>query len=319
MPAVDRDDPGRAFEWGDWIDALTRTHGSLARLALELARRVAPGRDPASIERGLRRLRARGTKPGGEYGALVARAFGLPAALEARLRWLGLYHGHGVDLPPAIAADLLRAWDRPPVSESPARAWIALGLAQGAIRRGSPPEARAHLERITAGSPADARLERALVLAYVCSREGDDAACASALDEAAALLEACPLSADDRACFAARLLDQRGHAAARVGDLEAAASFYEAIADAPAYAACRRALGLAYVAWRRGDAALAARRAREARCAAGDGGFVRLRAVALALLARIVEGDEAARCAARAHRIATDLGDRDLLGRWERS
>ncbi|XXY45960.1 hypothetical protein WME91_38750 [Sorangium sp. So ce269] len=61
-----------------------------------------------------------------------------------------------------------------------------------------------------------------------------------------------------------------------------------------------------------------ARRSREACRHAGDGGHMRMRAMALNMLARIVGGEEGAEARRRAMAIANELEDEVLRLRFER-
>jgi hypothetical protein len=75
----------------------------------------------------------------------------------------------------------------------------------------------------------------------------------------------------------------------------------------------RRDHGLAYCHWRLGDHDRAVRHARAAVDHAGDAGHLRLRVLALHLLARIEPGG-AATLRRRAGRITTELEQTDLVG-----
>lgn len=86
------------------------------------------------------------------------------------------------------------------------------------------------------------------------------------------------------------------------------------------FARSRRANGLAYSRFRHGDIAGALHHARLAARHAGDAGHVRLRAMALLMIARVApdteEGDDAR---TRARTIALGLADTVLLSRCEAS
>lgn len=320
-------DPGQrlGFRWDDYVAWLVEAHGSLAAVADKLAERRAWADDSASIERALRRLRARGDLHGGTWGARCLAAFGLPGALRDRVRWLGAYHSRFTDLPVPLCEDLLRVWDRPPVSEAPdAQAWLSLAHASCALRAARPDDAIPHLRRARAvvkRCPVDAQAELLLTEAFIASRNERDRVDAL-LAEAGTLLEHVT-EPDDRACLRARWIDQeawqwnkgrRGPAAPN-----AAEALYRSLADeeAPPFARCRRANGLAYCAWRlgRGDEAIA--HARAAIDHAGDGGHLRLRAMSLQMLARVGHGDEAAAASRRAKAIAAQLDDEALRLRFE--
>ncbi|NVB37280.1 hypothetical protein G6O69_37700 [Pseudenhygromyxa sp. WMMC2535] len=206
--------PRAGFDWGDYVDRLVAERGSLAAAAAHLAQRRGFSEDLPSVERGLRRLRGRGSKDGGVWGQRALRCFGLPAAVDDRVRWMGQYHTRFSDLPTSLGQELLEPWDRPPVSESPARIWLLLGRVNLALRRRADPcgllEQAAVLE--AQAEPA-ARIELALVQAFVWSKPGADerlAEASAALARAGALLEErrAELDADDYACLFARWIDQ---------------------------------------------------------------------------------------------------------------
>jgi hypothetical protein len=327
--------------WGDLINALVDANGTLAAVAWRLVEH-ADGDDVASVERALRRLRVKGQRDGGAWGQRVLRVFGVPVAIEDRVRWLGLYHSPFNDLPVALCLDQLRLWDRPPVATSRARVWVHLGFASCAMRTRRFDDAATYHRRATEALAAlgpeydMARIEAALIEGYLVSRRDDAAAVTAALDRAASMLasstivnevagarrsdaattDRATLSAGDRACFQARIADQRAYQLNRAGDHAAALALYEALpADVHPFASYRRDAGLAYGAHRAGrtdDAIVLARRACEH---AGDGGYTRLRAMGLLLLAKIA-GDRGALERARA--IAVRLGDDELLARADR-
>jgi hypothetical protein len=89
-------DPGHTtasgLSWREYVDEIVRERGSLALAALHLAERRGVEEDVGSVERGLRRLRERGSKDGGVWGERALRCFGLPAAVDDRIRWMGQYH-----------------------------------------------------------------------------------------------------------------------------------------------------------------------------------------------------------------------------------
>ncbi len=306
------------FTWGEYVDHLAETHGSLAAVALQIALSSAEAADVASIERGLRRLRtARGD--GGTYGVRLLRRFGLPASVERRARWMGLYHSRFADLPISFCLDQLRLWDRPPVAESAARAYVVLGLAHCAVRAGDLPSAATHIDHAKQSARNDpiARCEALLVGAYVIANQGDAAGAKQLLDRATSLLGS-EDTAEEAACFRARVNDQLAYLLLRRpdADLVAAKTLYEAISPSgPPFARCKRENGLAYVAWRAGQSEAAVVHARAAVTSAGDGGLVRQRAIALSLLARVATGAEANDAAERAHQLATAIEDEDLLSR----
>jgi hypothetical protein len=312
------------FAWGDLVAALVEEHGSLAQVALRLVAESGGG-DVASAERALRRLRARGQLDGGAWGARVLRTFGVPRTVEERLRWMGLYHSPFNDLPVEVCLDLVRLWDRPPTSESRARVWLQIARAGCHLRMRAFEEARIAVEAAAAsargqGVDPSARVEVALVRGYVASRLEGPVAVDAALDEAAALLRSTALDAVDRACFVARLADQRAYQLNKRDDAAGALALYAALPteDVHSFASYRRDAGLAWGAFRTGRRDEARRLAERACRHAGDGGYVRLRAMGLLMLARILDGDEGAEALRRARAIATRLGDDDLLARAAR-
>lgn len=302
-----------------------RERGSLADVALRVS--VAEGLDSdlASVERALRRLRKRGQLDGGAWGQRLLRVLGVPTDVERRVRWMGVYHGRFTDLPVSLCLEQLRLWDRPPVSESPARVWIELGFATCALRTGDHHHARARLSQSRLGPPKDsaARLEQRLLEAFLASKDSDHARAVTLLSEVPALLDAPDLPEDDRACFRARWLDQAAFQALHPPppsqpDLARARSLYEriAVASGPPFALAKREGGLAYVCHRLGDAESARAHAEAACRHAGDGGFVRMRATYLGLLAHVLgPGPEADAARARAVRAAGLLEDEELSAR----
>src|SRR5437660_980518 len=122
------------FTWGEYIAGLVEEHGSLAAVASRLVELRGFVDDVNSVERGLRRLRQRGDLDGGDSGRRLLNAFGVPKDIDARVRWMGLYHTRFTDLPRSLCADQLRLWNRPPVSESRERVWLQLGFASLALR-----------------------------------------------------------------------------------------------------------------------------------------------------------------------------------------
>jgi hypothetical protein len=333
MPRAPGHDPGHGppagFTWEDYVDSLVETCGTLAAVAERLASRRGYTDDVGSIERALRRLRTRRQLAGGTWGARALTAFGLPAAADARARWMGAYHSRFTDLPVALCVDLVRLWDRPPVSEAPAtRLWLALAHATCALRAGANDEAAEHLARShasTASAPADALAERLLVLAFMASRT-EPARVEELLAGVEPLLGG-EMAAADRACLHARWIDQRAYAINKhrggdPRDTNAAAAEAEAlyrtipVRGAPPFALCRRANGLAYARWKQGDHEGGAELAREASRHAGDGGHLRLRAMSLQMRARIAAGAEGETSTARALAIVTSLDDEALRLRF---
>lgn len=320
-PAARPPDAGTAFDWAELVDALIRERGSLTQVAQHLAERRNFEEDAASVERGLRRLRERGHKDGGVWGQRVLRCFGLPRAVDGRIRWMGQYHTRFSDLPASLCDELLRPWDRPPISESPARIWLLLGHASLALRRRE--DVRPWLEQATllikVAEPA-ARIELALLDAFAYSRS-DPPTCRAALDRAEALLATERIDPDDHACLFARWIDQVAYPLNKPGgpraDHLAARALYERIpVGGPLFARCRRENGLGWTALQLGERAQAHAHARASVEAAGDAGSLRMRAMALNLLAASSEGEASEQAKARARAIARQLEDEALLARF---
>lgn len=309
--------------WADYLSGLVASHGSLTAVAEKLSEQRGYVDDVGTVERGLRRLRGRGQRDGGVWGRRALRCFGLPRDISARVRWMGQYHTRFTDLPRTLCQELLQVWDRPPVSDSPARIWIQLGLANAALRGRDGERALSHLQQAqVAGKSAEmaARIELALVRAFTLSRT-DRAGAVTLLDAAAALLRAddAVLDADDRACLWARLVDQRGYQLNRPApgtepDYRAALALYESLParDAPPFALCRRENGVGWSKLKLGDREGAAAHARVSVQHAGDGGSLRMRAMALNLLARALPGKEGEHARVRALAIARRLEDEEL-------
>jgi hypothetical protein len=307
------------------VNGLVDEHGTLAQVAWKLIER-ASGDDVASIERALRRLRGRGQLDGGVWGQRLLRVFGVPATVESRLRWMGLYHSPFNDLPVALCLDQLRVWDRPPVSSSRARVWVQLGFASCALRQQQFEGAGAHVAQASAalgGLDASydvARVEVILIEAYIASRAKEagqsvDGAVEALLDHVQPLLAS--LGETDAACCRARLVDQRAYQLNRRNQHEAALALYESLpaADVHPFASYRRDSGRAYGYYKLGQRERAIELAQRACDHAGDGGYTRLRAMGLLLLAKILGPDAGASALARARAIAERLADDELLAR----
>lgn len=320
--------PGQTSGQPSWelvVDAIVAEHGSLAAVAARLAEARGWKEDAESIARALRRLRARGTLSGGQWGARVLATFGLPRSVDARLRFMGSYHSRFVDLPVSIGADLVQLWDRPPTSETRSgRLWLSLARAVLAMRARDDHAARDHLataKSATSGPGDDlgGRVEIALGEARLASDEESLAILAEVpgwLDARGALDAPARAQAD---CLRARYVGQVSHAHNRRGEIDLGEALHRALPDAPStpgFARSRRANGIAYARHRKGDRDEALRHAWLAVRYAGDGGHVRLRAMALLMVARVasdaVVADEARE---RALSIAVDLEDEILAAR----
>jgi len=310
------------FTWDDYIEGLVSQAGSLTAVAERLAASRAYEDDVGSVERALRRLRARGLRPGGKWGQALLTLFGLPTTVTARLRWMAAYHSRFSDLPVALCEDLVRLWDHPPTTERrESRGWLALARTSLALRRNDYQGASQLLTQaageLGASAPVEARIEAALVRAFIASKL-EPARVLELLAEVAPLLETVQ-SEEDRACLQVRWIDQRAYDLNRgrsgAPNPSAAEALYRQVPDAnvPPFVLCRRANGLAYARWKQGYADEAASLAREAARHAGDGGHVRLRVMALSLLARIEPREAASH--QRALEMSRRMEDELLLSR----
>ncbi len=345
MPAPGQDYGHASLDWAAYLEALIADRGSLSAVAAHVGAQRGYTDDVASIERGLRRLRGRGHRDGGVWGRRVLAIFGLPGSVVDRVRWMGLYHSRFTDLPTSICRELLVSWNRPPVSETPARVWVQLGLASVALRQRRYDQAAMHLTQAerTPGPPA-AKVELALSQSYLLSRT-DSTASERLLDTAETLLANHDETAtwksdgttagerdetihgDDYACLYARLIDQRAYHLnkPREGNADHAAAFalYRRIPqEGPPFARCRRHNGMGWSLLRLGHPAEALAHARHSVREAGDSGSLRMRAMALNLLARALatgpdaDPDAATHAAQRAAAIARRLEDEELIGRY---
>lgn len=312
-----------AFTWREYVHALRDELGGWVDLAEALEDR-APDEvpeGPDSVIKGLKRLARRSHQPGGRYGDLLLRVFGLPPSIRVWGRLMGQYHSRFADLPVGLRREQLLRWDRPPVSGSPAAAWVHLGLASLAHRDRDLVEAnrRLSLAADVRKPEAAAQLEHALLTARIASDEGRPDDEAEAVRRAESLQAHDGLTRMDRLCYQARIADQRAYRVSRrwrsdPSALAEALALYEGIPfeDVPPFVAFRREVGIAWCLWRQGDPDTALDRARRAHDHAGDGGFVRLRVMALNLMAGI--GNEATNgpLRTRARALAEALEDVDL-------
>jgi hypothetical protein len=316
-----------AFTWADIVDGLKRQFGGMTGLAKALQDR-APDElpeDPGSVEKGLRRLAKSGNTPSDTYGRLLLRYFGVPASIAQWGRLMGQYHSRFADLPVHLRREQLLRWDRPPVSETPSAMWVHVGLASLAHRSRDAGELRRRLLLASeVPRPEDgARIEYLLLASRFASDEdrGDEEL--RYLADAERIIGQGDLTAYDRACYWWRIVDQRAYRVSRgwrntPALLDEALALYESLPseDAPPFAAFRRENGRAWCLWRRGDGVEALRVAERAFDHAGDGGFVRLRVLALDLMANMVSEPVAADAyRRRARRLARSLDDADLLHR----
>ncbi|MEM9196177.1 MAG: hypothetical protein AAGF12_43835, partial [Myxococcota bacterium] len=126
---------------------------------------------------------------------------------------------------------------------------------------------------------------------------------------------------DHHSCLTARYIDQLAyrHNRPRRGqpDHSAALALYQTIPDSgPPFARCRRHNGIGWSLHMLGDDPEALRHAELSVQEAGDSGSLRLRAMALNLLAQVLEGEARDRAKGRARAIARHLEDEDLALRY---
>jgi hypothetical protein len=321
--------PPVGYDWEAYVAALVEAHGGWAALGDELLRRGArlsdfPS-DPQVVEKGLRRLARRGTKSGGQYGRWLVRFFGIPSSLSQWAQWMGQLHSRFSDLPSSLRLEQLSLWDRPPVSESRIAAWVHVGMASVLLRMRHDEDAQRRLvlaERGAQQAGPACCMEVALLRAKLHTDQGRRAEAEALFNIVDGLLEAADVTESDRRAYHARLVGQRAYHLTREApgypeDISGALRLFESIADEPflPFVAFRKCNGLAYCHWKLGDALLGQRWARLAEQHAGDGGFVRFRIMALNLLARMLQDDEAVTIQARAERLAKLVEDEDLLRR----
>ena len=300
------------FDWHAYVAWLVASHGTLAAVAAALAQARGNCDDVLSIERALRRLRGRGTRDGGTWGRRCLQVFGLPSGIDSRVRWMGHYHSRFTDLPRSICIDLLRPWQRAPISESPANAWVELGLASVALRGRYVQEAEAHLNRAESVAEGPARAEALLIRAFIDSRRRPENVPAW-LDQAEPAIRKLPRD-EDRACMWARLIDQRGtQHHVRHKDPQAAEALYASLPRVgPPFVLVRRHNGLGWCALLQGHRDAAIAHARLSAQHAGDVGSLRLRVMSLQLLSKAIGGEEGEQARLRAIAIASRLEDEAL-------
>jgi hypothetical protein len=325
--------PPAGLSWGEYVERWVDDVGGWLPLADQLIHRAGDAvdvpPDPQTVERGLRRLARREHLPGGQYGRWMLRFFGVTSPVEHWLRWLGQYHSRFADLPSSLRLEQLRLWNRPPIAESSLVAWLLVGIASAHHSRLDHAACEhwlAKAERCAKAAGPAAEIEVALLRSEEDAYDlGKREAAYEMHDAIEHRLDAEKLRVEDDHPYRARLAYLRSLRFTRLGTsippaLERARACYAAIPDSTVpFAVFRKSVGLAYCAWQAGDNVTAERLARAGAEAAGDGGLVRMRVHALNMLSRIVDGDEAARINARAHRMATTLEDEDLLRRVAQS
>ncbi len=313
-----------AFTWREYVHGLRTEHGGWKALATALQDRAEDevAEDPDSVVKGLKRLARNRQRPGGKYGDLLLRLFGLSSSIEQWGRLLGQYHSRFADLPVGLRREQLLRWDRPPVSETPSAMWVHIGLASLAHRDRDLVEVRRRVA-LASGVPRPepgAKLELALLQARLASDDGDLETEDQALRRVHSLLTD---EGPDALCYQARYRDQLAYRASRdwrtrPAALREALAHYEAIpaGDVPPFVAFRRAVGRAWCLWRLGEVAQAAELAALAAQHAGDGAFIRLRVMALSLQANIAGDTPHGRALhVRAVRLSAGLDDADLAAR----
>ena len=177
-----------------------------------------------------------------------------------------------------------------------------------------------------------ARVELALVEAYYWHRR-DRPRAEAALGQAKAALDdpgsgTGGLEADARSCLYARWIDQVAYPLNKPldggePDHLGAIVLYEKIpAAVPPFARCRRENGLGWSRLQLGEVEIAEAHARASMAAAGDSGSLRMRAMALNLLAAACKAggaqDRAESARRRARDIAQRLEDESLMFRFDR-
>jgi len=319
-----------AFTWKEYTLALVTELGGWTDLAEALQERAEDEVpfETASVVKSLKRLAERENLPGNKYGELLIKVFGLPPSINEWGRLMGQYHSRFADLPVGLRRQQLLRWDRPPVSESPAAMWVHVGLASLAHRERDLGEAQRRLllaSEVPRPEP-DSHIEYLLLGARIASDLGEHDRERSLVDRAEVLLNEQGVSSHDRGCYLARIADQRAYRISRdwredPGSLGRALELYSSIPveGASPFVTWRREIGRAWCLWRQGSTGESIAVAERSCEHAGDGGFVRLRIMALNLMANIIgPGREAARYQARASEMARRLEDEDLLHRLER-
>jgi hypothetical protein len=314
--------PPVGMTWRVLVDLHVEEFGSLAAVARKLCGNEA-GRDAETTEKGLRRLRSQ-SSGGGKWGKLLLAELGVPIPVQEWVKALGQYHSRFADLPAQVRLDQLRRWDRPPMSESAVGPWILIGIASTSLRLKRVEQANTYVERArvcAAQAGIAAEIELALVADRLLPQETDPATRLEYLEEAKYLLGLATgaMTPVEHACYAARLADQHAwwltRREAGGPDYDRAARLYASIPVEHPFAGFRHHHGLAYCHWRLGEVEVAAEHGRAAATQAGDGGYVRFRAMALDLLSRITGDAEPAR---RAQEMAQRLEDADLGARFKR-
>ncbi len=326
--------PPLAMGWAEVVDGLARQFGGIGELAKQL-QLCAPKEakiptDTTTIERGLRRLKRLEHTQGNKYGRWLLRCFGLPISLRRWAKEMGQYHSRWHDLPAADRWEQLQLWNRPPLSESREGIWIQLGLASLAYRMGDMEQLTRYLTLAALLSPhaePSAIIELLLFKARLAGDQKNIQTARDYLEEAARILKlespsSHPNDPTDTLCYSARILDQLAYLASHPphnnpNAIHDALHLYNQISCETfcPFAAFRRHWGRAWCLWRLGDLPSAEHEGFLALESAGDGGYLRLRIMALKLLAHIITKTDPRRTAFlnRALSIATQLKDTQLI------
>ena len=315
--------------WADYVERWVADCGGWLPLADRLIHRAGDAvdipLDPGTVERGLRRLSRRAHRPGGQYGRWMLRFLGFTTPVEQWVKWMGIYHTRFADLPAGLRLEHLALWNRPPISESPLACWIDVGIASVHFSRldlAACDHWLSRAERHLAAIDHEAEIEVGLVRAQLETETGAHDAAARRLAAIETCLEHAALPINFTASYRARIQHQRAIHCTRPlagePDLARARALYEVIPDSQVpFVAFRKQVGLAYCAWKLGDTSLAIQLAERAVDAAGDGGLIRMRVMALNMLGRLVAPDRAHAINERARLMANALQDEDLLRRVE--
>jgi hypothetical protein len=311
----------------EYIERWVADRGGWLPLADQLIHRAGDavdiGQDPGTVERGLRRLACRGHKPGGQYGRWMLRFFGFTSPIEQWVKWMGIYHTRFSDLPSGLRLETLELWNRPPIAESPLACFLQVGIASAHYSRLDLTTCRHWLERAerhTTAAGVEAELEVGLVRAQLETEQGDHAAAAARLDALDNRFATAGLPVNFAASYRARIQHLRAVQLTRPlagePDFARANQLYETVPESPVpFVVFRKCVGLAYCAWKLGHPEQAVRLAERAVEAAGDGGLMRMRVMALNMLSRVVPADRAKALTDRARHMANALQDEELLRR----
>ncbi|HEY4177362.1 MAG TPA: hypothetical protein VGM90_11035 [Kofleriaceae bacterium] len=321
------DIPPAGLTWGAYVEQWVAECGGWLPLADQLIHRagdsVEIGLDPQTVERGLRRLSRRHHKEGGQYGRWMLRFFGFTQSTEHWVKWMGIYHTRFADLAVGLRLQQLALWYRPPITEAPLACWLEVGTASAHYARLDLAACELWLgraERHVASAGSEAQLEVGLIRAQLAVENGGTVDRLHATVEE--VLRGATLPVNFAASYRARLQHQRAAVITRSAapDFERVRALYADIPDSPVpFVRFRKSVGLAYCAWKAGDTAAAVRLAEEAVDAAGDGGLMRMRVMALNMLSRVLDGSRATAVNERAKRMAEALEDEDLLRRVAQS